>query len=552
MPQLPNLTGQPRAALEFGRRFQDCPPESPQSAEFSLDSGCGLRFEEGTIGARMRLGDLLIRAGLVTVEQVSAALERMLAEGGRLGDNLVALGAIDQQTLETFLHRLPAEPANLAATGIDEVELLALLLKLIYSLRLESCRQFIEAIKLPFHIVAELAQMAVDRQLLRILGMGDAHSPIDMRYAFTDEGKRWTIESLERLRYTGPAPVPIADFIEQVSRQKPTNERITFERIRTALGSLTFDDTIIEQCGPALASGRAMLFYGPPGNGKTSFAFSLASVFSDVIYIPYAVSVERQIIRFHDPSIHIAVKPAETEESEILSFIRAEDHDLRWVPCRRPFVVTGGELTLEMLDLRYDETSHSYEAPLHLKALGGCFVIDDFGRQLVSPTNLLNRWIVPLESRIDYMKLHTGKTFSVPFEELVIFSTNLEPEDLMDPAFLRRLPYKIEVGAPNLENYRRIFEVECTRQGLALPTEVFDSIAHKLKKEKGLDFAGYQPRFIVDQISAMCRFLGQPPHFEPRFIEYALNNLKVKRNVPADTGSAARQYAQFSKPRPGE
>jgi hypothetical protein len=501
----------------------------------------------------MRLGDLLIRAGLVSTEQVSAALERMLASGGRLGENLVALGAIDELTLETFLHRLPAEPANLAATGIDEVELLELLLKVIYAGRLETCRQFIEAIKLPFHIVADLTQMAVDRQLLRALGMGDAHSPIDMRYAFTEEGKRVAIDALERLRYVGPAPVPIEDFIEQVSRQKPTNERVTFDRIRKALGSLTFADSIIEQCGPALASGRAMLLYGPPGNGKTSFAFSLASVFSDVIYIPYAVSVEGQIIRFHDPSIHIPVKPAETEEGEILSFIRAEDHDLRWVPCRRPFVVTGGELTLEMLDLRYDEASHSYEAPLHLKALGGCFVIDDFGRQLVSPTGLLNRWIVPLESRIDYMKLHTGKTFSIPFEELVIFSTNLDPEDLMDPAFLRRLPYKIEVGAPDRESYRRIFETECARQGLTLPTEVFDSITHKLKKEKGLEFAGYQPRFIVDQVTASCRFLGEPPHFDPRFIDYALNNLKVKRNAPAATdepAAAARQHAQFSKPRP--
>jgi SpoVK/Ycf46/Vps4 family AAA+-type ATPase len=165
-----------------------------------------------------------------------------------------------------------------------------------------------------------------------------------------------------------------------------------------------------------------------------------------------------------------------------------------------------------------------------LKALGGTFVIDDFGRQLVSPTSLLNRWIVPLENRVDYLKLHTGKSFSVPFEELVIFSTNLEPEELMDPAFLRRLPYKIEVGSPSRENYRRIFDKECERQGLTLCGEVFDSIAHKLKEEKGLDFAAFQPRFIVDQVVATCRFMGQAAHFEARFIDYALNNLRVKRN----------------------
>jgi len=195
-------------------------------------------------------------------------------------------------------------------------------------------------------------------------------------------------------------------------------------------------------------------------------------------------------------------------------------------------VITGGELTLEMLDLRYDLTGHYYEAPLHVKALGGCFIIDDFGRQLVSPTSLLNRWIVPLESRVDYLKLHTGKSFSIPFEELVIFSTNLEPEDLMDPAFLRRLPYKIEIGSPSLEIYRRIFTKECERQGVALPDGVFEFIVHKLKTEKELDLAAYQPRFIVDQVIATCRFMGQDPHFDPRFIEYALNNLRVKRSTP--------------------
>ena len=184
---------------------------------------------------------------------------------------------------------------------------------------------------------------------------------------------------------------------------------------------------------------------------------------------------------------------------------------MRWVTCRRPFVITGGELTLEMLDLRYDSEARSYEAPLHMKALGGCFLIDDFGRQLVSPTNLLNRWIVPMESRVDYLKLHTGKTFSIPFEELVIFSTNLEPEDLMDPAFLRRLPYKIEVGPPDLDHYRCIFERECTRQSLTLSDDVFNFIVYMVREEMGLELAGYHPRFIVDQVVATCRFLGTTP-----------------------------------------
>jgi hypothetical protein len=485
--------------------------------------------EEAIIGARMRLGDLLVGAGLLKITDVVEALERQACTGTRLGDNLVALGLIEQQVLDAFLKKIPAEPASMEATGIDPLELLGLLMKVIYTGHLETARQYVEAIKLPYHVVAELVQMAVDRQLLRTLGTRLAASPLDMGYICTEEGKRWTIDALERMQYAGPAPVTLEQFTFQVNMQKLTNELVTFERIRKSLGELTVEDSFVEQSGPALNSGRAILLYGPPGNGKTSVAACLSRVFTDVIYVPYAVSVEGQIIRFFDASIHSTVSQTELND-ESLSFIRAEEYDARWVACRRPFVVTGGELTLEMLDLRYDQTGHYYEAPLHLKALGGCFVIDDFGRQLVSPTSLLNRWIVPLEGRVDYLKLHTGKSFSIPFEELVIFSTNMEPEDLMDPAFLRRLPYKIEVGAPSLEIYQRIFEKECARQALPLPTEVFEYIVYKLKKEKGMDLAAFQPKFIVDQVVATCRFMKEAPHFEPRFIEYALNNLRVKRS----------------------
>jgi hypothetical protein len=488
----------------------------------------------------MQLGDLLTQANLVTAEDVAEALKRMATNGGRLGENLVALGAIDQRVLDAFLKCIPAEPASIAATGIDEFDLLSLMMKLIYTGHLETSRQVVDAIKLPYHIVAELIRMAVERQLLRTLGMRNSDSQVDMSYTFTEEGKRWTIEALQRLRYVGPAPVTLEEFTYQVNLQKVTNELVTFEGIRKALGELTFEDSIIEQCGPALNSGRAILLYGLPGNGKTSLAHALGGVFRDVIYVPYAITVESQIICFHDPSIHVELSPATLSDESGLSFVRAKEYDARWVPCRRPFVTTGGELTLEMLDLRYDATGHFYEAPLHLKALGGCFVIDDFGRQLVSPTALLNRWIVPLEGRVDYLKLHTGKSFSIPFDELVIFSTNLEPEDLMDPAFLRRLPYKIEVGSPCLDVYRRIFDKECERRGLTLPGEVFDLIVYKLKKEKGLDLASFQPKFIVDQVVATCRFMGQAPHFEPRYIDYALNNLRVRRNAPPAPAGADR------------
>jgi hypothetical protein len=477
------------------------------------------------------LGDLLIRAKLVTEQDVAKALERLSLCGGRLGENLVAIGAITKEQLESFLHRTPREPENIAATGLDETDLLALLLKLMYVNRLQTVRQFADAIKLPYNIVLELVRMAVDRLLLQNLGVRHGDSLIDLTYTFTDEGRRYVIDAMNRLHYVGPAPVTLDEFNQQVNMQKLTNELVTPEKIKTATTGLQFDERIIEQAGPALNSGRAMLLYGPPGNGKTTVAQRFASVFSDVIYVPYAVMVEGQIIRVHDPSIHLPLVGADIEDENAFTVVRAQSYDARWVPCQRPFVITGGELTLEMLDLRYDPTGHYYEAPLHMKALGGTFLIDDFGRQLVSPTNLLNRWIVPLESKVDFLKLHTGKTFSIPFEELVIFSTNLEPEDLMDPAFLRRLPYKIEVGPPTVVLYAKIFENECEKLKIEMSEEIFELIVRKITVEKQLELAAYHPRFIVDQVVATCRFMRKAPHFDPRFIDYAIDNLRVRQST---------------------
>jgi hypothetical protein len=475
----------------------------------------------------MRLGDLLTRAKLVTPEQVAEALRLQMAKGGRLGVHLIAMGAITQAALDGFLHKTPTEPESLAATGLSESELLSLLIKLIYTQRLESTSQFVQAIKLPYPLVSEMVGMAVDSKLLYTLGSRGAGMAAELRYGFTEAGQKFAAEAFQQLRYAGPAPVSLEAFTRQVNLQKVTNELVTFERIREALGDLTIEERMVEQSGPALNSGKAMLLYGPPGNGKTSYAMRLATAYSDLIWVPYAVSVEGQVIRMHDPRIHFRVNAASREDDGPLVF--REEFDARWVPCKRPFVLAGGELTLEMLDLRYDAVSNFYEAPLHMKALGGCFVIDDFGRQLLSPTSLLNRWIVPLENRVDYLKLHTGKSFRIPFEELVIFSTNLEPEDLMDPAFLRRLPYKIQIGAPSLTMYRRMFDRVCEAKGLTLGDELFDSVVHKITVESELPLAAYQPLFLVEQALASCRFMGEPAQLNPLYIDYAIDNLRVRR-----------------------
>jgi hypothetical protein len=487
----------------------------------------------------MRLGDLLVAAKLATPQHIQAALERQVAHGGRLGDNLIELGVIDRAKLESFLKQLPPEPGTISEIGVPEADLLDLLVKLAYTYPIQTVDQFVDAIKLPQHLVTELVQHLVERHLLVAAGTQGSTDISPMRYHLSEEGRHWATEALKKSQYAGPAPVSIEAFCARTQLQKITNETVELEGMKAAFGDLVVSDAFMERLGPALNAGRAILLYGPPGNGKTSVALRLQKVFSDVIYVPYAVMVEGQVMRVYDPSFHNLPQPPSTGLQP--GNVRREQHDARWVPSLRPFIITGGELILEMLDLSYNPIANYYEAPLHVKALGGCFIIDDFGRQLVTPAHLLNRWIVPLESRVDYLKLHNGKTFSIPFEELVVFSTNIEPEDLMDPAFLRRIPYKLKVGEPSREEFRLILEAVAKRANLELTTETFEAIVRGITEKKGMKLAAYHPKFIVDQIIAACRFSKQRPHFEPRFIDYAIDNLRVARSDSAPTPQAETQ-----------
>jgi hypothetical protein len=484
----------------------------------------------------MRIGDLLVAARLVKPEDIEAALKRQLASGGRLGESLVALGAIKAETLDAFLNQVPPVPTSLKETGIDASELLNLLLKIILVRGTETVSSFSEAIRLPRKVVSELLDQAVASQLLQVLGSMGTTGLDDLRYAFTEKGRKWANEALAMSAYAGQAPVSLADYSDRILRQKVTNETISWPRIQSAFDGLDITEAFIDQIGPAVRSGRATLLYGPAGNGKTSVAQRLGHVFSSVVYIPHAVMIEGQIMRVFDPNLHqpiadnrAADQPADKSALVPAITLRREDFDMRWVPCRRPFVVAGGELTLEMLDLRHEAIANFYEAPLHIKASGGCLLIDDFGRQLVSPTALLNRWIVPLENRMDYLKLHTGKSFGLPFEALVIFSTNLEPADLMDPAFLRRIPYKLEVTGPSRDAFRRIFEKISKGQGLPFSDDVFDYIVAELDK-RGAELANYQPKFLIDQIVAACGFKETAPQFDRKLVDYAISNLSVRRS----------------------
>jgi DNA-binding MarR family transcriptional regulator len=449
--------------------------------------------------------------------------------------------AMTQNAAETF----PSIPTKLEETGLNIKFLSGLLFKSIYRLGLETNVEIASQLKLGQGIVDDLLGKLKQQGFMEIRGFNGSDSRVS-RYSLTTAAKDLAIEAARQCEYVGPAPVPLVQYQNQVKKQMLCNEKISVDDISCCLSHLVLPSSIIRKLGPAVNSGRSLLIYGPPGNGKTSISEAIGHVFQQPVYIPHCIEVDGQVIRIFDATIHSEISVANAGEKGLT--LLKNRPDPRWVKCRRPVVLTGGELTLKMLDLEYDETARFYEAPPQVKATGGVFIVDDFGRQMVQPQDLLNRWIIPLERRVDYLTIHTGKKFDVPFDELVIFSTNLPPGKLMDPGLMRRVKYKLRIDPPSVPDFVSIFRRVCREKDVALPQDLVTYLLEDFYPRNHAHLSAFHPAFIVEHAIATCRYLGIEPRLTIELAQDAMENLFLGETETedalgssADSGAATQQ-----------
>ena len=447
-----------------------------------------------------------------------------------------APGGSEKKFLDSFMHQdetppapveAPMMPTTIEGTGLNPKFLSGLVLKSIHVIGFETVTEIAGFLKLSQPVVEKLMTGLKQQSLVEILGSVSAAVPL-LRYRLTSCGRELAADAIKQCEYVGPAPVNLDDYKAQIARQSIARERVTARSLTDAFSHLVLQPRLIRRLGPAVNSGRSMLLYGPPGNGKTSISEAVGRVFKQAIYIPYCLEIDSQVIRIFDPTVHspVANVAGAPLDDEAISLLKRKE-DPRWIRCQRPVIIVGGELTLDMLDLDFDPISKFYEAPVQVKAAGGVFIIDDFGRQLVRPKDLLNRWIVPLEKRMDYLTVHTGKKFDVPFDELVIFSTNIPPNELMDAALLRRVKYKLRIDPPQFSDYVKIFRRVCETHNLELADGILSYLLEDFYPKTGSGCAAFHPQFIVEHAAASCRFEGVRPQLTLDLVKDALANLYI-------------------------
>ena len=401
-------------------------------------------------------------------------------------------------------------PHRIERTGIRRGLLEDLALKVLYLNGEMTLIELSDHLCLSLGVVEEIFQFFRKERLCEVKGMsGGTH-----RIASSAEGRQRAADLLSLNQYTGPAPVSLADYVSRIAHQSVQASGVRPEQLELAFQELVLTDDMLLRLGTAVVSGTSMFLYGPPGTGKTSLANRITNIYNDYVWVPYAVEVDNQIITVFDPGVH-----RRRLDSEI------EDSDRRWVLCHRPFVITGGELTGEMLELQFNPVSRYYSAPLQMKANNGIFVLDDFGRQRMRPQELLNRWMTALDRRVEFLTLPGGRKFEIPFDTLVIFSTNIEPMQLGDEAFLRRIPNKIKVDFATKDQFVKIFKREAEQvRGLPVEDEVLDFLVEHLTEDVKVPLAHCYARDLLDQIFWAARYLNAKPEFNKDLAKWACSN----------------------------
>lgn len=427
----------------------------------------------------------------------------------------VLSGAPDDSTQLAILP--PTAPHRLADTGLNEQILLELIAKVLYLRGGLSLIDIAQHLRLPTNIVEELLGFLRNERVVELRRRGASAGDID--YGLTENGRARAAEFLRKCHYAGPAPVTLSDYTAQVRRQSIAGMRVNQADVERGYRGMVVRNELRDLIGAAMNSGRPMFFYGPSGSGKTFLAESLIRLIHGNIYVPHALIVDGEIIQVFDAMIHrtagIANAPSGIDNRGRV--------DQRWVACARPVVISGCELTVDMLNLKFDPVAGYYQAPAHVKANNGLYIVDDLGRHIVRPEQLMNRWIVPMDRHRDYLALHNGGSFEIPFDVKLVFSTNLTPEDVADEAFLRRLGYKIHVGPVSESEYQQIFEQVCAEFDVAFNAEAFEFLLGLHRRTGRPTFAAY-PRDLLAQVRDAAAYRERPLDLTPELIDWAWHN----------------------------